>query len=121
MLSELKLAPFQPVSVDFALPDGIFIKQVHVRERGTYLPQHSHAYEHATMIAHGSVKVWVDGELDRRVPEGIYKAPVPVMIAAGVKHLFLALEDDTVLFCIHNASRSGEVEVLDEHQLVKGA
>jgi hypothetical protein len=35
-----------------------------------------------------------------------------------VKHTFESLEDDTILYCIHNLMRSEIVELLEEHQIV---
>lgn len=107
----------QPIDTDFVMPDGVFIKQIHIKKKGTYIPQHSHSYEHVSMLARGSVQVWINGELDRRTACGTYKAPKPIMISAEKKHLFLALEDDTIIFCIHNISRTGEIEVREEHQI----
>jgi hypothetical protein len=50
---------------------------------------------------------------------GDFKAPAGILIRAGVKHIFLSLVDETIVYCIHNLSRSDAVEVLAEHHLVE--
>lgn len=105
----------QPYEIDIALADDIFVKQIHVPKAHTYLPQHSHEYDHTTLLARGSVEVWLDEE-----SLGVFFAPKPILILAGRKHLFCTLEDDTVIYCIHNVSRAGVIEVRDEHHLVDG-
>jgi quercetin dioxygenase-like cupin family protein len=112
-MMEFKIAAEQPYGVEIHTPDGIFIKQMVIAKAGTYVPQHSHAWDHTSMLAAGAVRVWRDGVIDRD-----YQAPTGIPIAAGVKHMFMALEDETIVYCIHNISRTGEVEVSDEHQIV---
>ena len=102
----------QPPDVSFACEDGIFVKQMYLRDTGTMVPQHAHEYDHVSMLAVGSVRVWADG-----IFVGDYKAPRPITIRARVKHTFLTLEPNTTIYCIHNISRMGEVEVHAEHQL----
>lgn len=92
--------------------DGIFIKQMHIKKEGTTVPQHSHKYDHVSMLARGSVHVWADG-----IHVGKHVAPHGIFIKAGVKHKFLSLEDDTIIYCVHNVARAGVPEVKEEHQL----
>lgn len=96
---------------EFHGEDDVFIKQMHTPKRGTIIPQHSHKYDHTSMLAQGSVKVWADGKY-----LGKFVAPSGITIKAGIKHEFLTLEDDTIIYCIHNVSRTGDIEVLEEHQ-----
>lgn len=102
----------QPVQVDFTTVDDVFVKQMVVRKAGTFIPQHSHCYDHTTMVATGRVALWINGE-----PAGNHNAPAAIIIRHGTKHLFETLEDNTTLYCIHNLSHSGAVEVLEQHEL----
>ena len=104
----------QPLTVDLRVLDGVFIKSIQVHRAGTLIPQHSHKHAHATLLTAGGIKVWQDG-----VYEGEHVAPAILSIAAGVKHLFQATTDGTLLFCIHNVARTGEIEVADEHRLIE--
>jgi len=96
--------------VEFTIQDEIFIKQMFLKDAGMYVPQHSHSYEHASMLAHGSVRVWQDG-----VEIGDFKAAIPINIPAGSKHTFMSLEPNTVVYCIHRTDRCGHVEIESEH------
>jgi hypothetical protein len=115
MLPDLVAAAQQPIDTDFLIADDIFVKQICVPKAQTYIPQHSHEYDHTTMLAKGSVIVWIDGEY-----LGAFYAPKPILIGARKKHLFLTLEDDTMFYCIHNIARAGSIEVHEDHHLVDG-
>lgn len=102
----------QPPDVSFASEDGIFIKQMYLRDALTTVPQHAHEYDHVSMLAVGSVRVWSNGAY-----VADYKAPCAITIRARTKHTFLSLEPGTTIYCIHNISRTGEVEIHAEHQI----
>lgn len=102
----------QPPNWEHKSPDGVFIKQMFLRHQFTLVPQHAHAYDHTSMLATGSVRAWADGVL-----LGDYAAPCPIFIKAKVKHTFQSLEPDTLIYCIHNISRTGDVEIQERHEL----
>jgi quercetin dioxygenase-like cupin family protein len=91
--------------------DGIFIKQMVIPDAGIFVPQHSHVYDHTTMVAKGLVKVWV-GEQEL----GLFEAPSAIFIKAHQKHTFLSLKSDCILYCIHK-DRGNGAEVFEEHSL----
>lgn len=115
-MSHLEPLVEQPPVVELHTADGLFIKQMYVAKAGTYIPQHSHAWDHTSMLATGSVRLWADGVL-----QGDFFAPAGILIEAGVKHLFLSLEDETTVYCIHNLHGEEAVKVLAEHQIVDAA
>lgn len=92
--------------------DGVAIVQMVLERANDVIPQHAHKYGHHTLIARGRVRVWADGAWI-----GDFGERQAVFIAAGKKHLIAALEDNSVAYCIHNASREGKVEILAEHNL----
>jgi quercetin dioxygenase-like cupin family protein len=61
-----------PDDVEFHTIDSVFIKQMRIAKAGTFIPQHSHVYEHASMLAKGSVKVYEDGQ-----ETGVHIGPPP--------------------------------------------
>lgn len=75
----------------------MFIKQLHLPKALTLVAQHVHTYDHQTLLASGSVTVWREGKI-----VGTFEAPDVIRIPAGEAHAFQALEDDTILYCIHN-------------------
>lgn len=106
-------APEQPFGVEIKMADGIFVKQMVIPRAGTMVPQHAHSYDHLSMLAVGAIRVWQDGAL-----AGDFTAPAGIPITAGVKHLFLSLLDNTIVYCIHNISRADHVEIDAEHHIV---
>lgn len=88
---------------DFYKSDRLFIRQIRLLARSVIVPQHSHTFDHATMLASGEIDVWLDGEFVRRM-----RAPGVIPIAAGTRHLFVAVVP-SVLYCIH-ALEDGQVE-----------
>lgn len=106
-LSEIEVVSTEPLGVwEFKSVDSVFIKQMHMTKTGTIVPQHSHKYEHCSLLGRGSVRLWGDGVL-----VGDFSAPTCLTIKAHCKHTFMSLEPDTIVYCIHNVSRMDEVEI----------
>lgn len=103
----------QPFGKEYTA-DGIFIKEMRVPKSNTIVPQHSHVYEHVTLLVKGSVFVKEGNEDIIKT----YHAPTAIIIKANVKHSFTTLTDDAILYCIHNTMQTGKVEIAEEHQLV---
>lgn len=102
----------QPDSWEFHGTDDIFIKQMFLPKSGMVVPQHAHAFDHYTLLASGSMQVWADG-----VKHGDYVAPSSIFIKAGIKHLLISRQDNTVAYCIHNLHGKDAVEVVETHEL----
>lgn len=92
----------------FHSADGIELKMFELK-LGEEMLQHKHDHDHLTMLAVGKVNFYVEGVLIREVT-----APDGIEVMAGAFHQFQALED-SLLFCIHNVSRTGEIEIAEEH------
>jgi len=101
--------PVDLPEVEFAMADGTFIKQMYLKDAGMFVPQHSHTYDHTSMLAVGSIRVWCDGDL-----VGDFNAPKPIDIKAGTKHTFKSLEPNTLVYCIHNLRDHG-LDIESEH------
>lgn len=102
----------QPIETNIKIADDLFVKSILVRKAGTMIPQHSHKFDHISLISAGSVGVYCEKE-----HLGEFRAPNHVLIKAGTKHLFITREDNTVVSCIHRIDRTGEIEVLEENNL----
>jgi len=112
----MKRAENQPTS-ELVLYAGIYCKLWSVPDRGTLLPQHSHVWDHISLIVQGAVRVWRDEDLI-----GDFKAPAMIKIEAYALHKFLTLTDNTTIACLHNADHAdpeGEPVIAAEHQLVE--
>ncbi len=112
---EPQLAPFAtldrwPTVTKFrSQADGIEVRHILIHKARDAIREHAHKFPHLTIISAGAVRVWLDGVLQ----SDIY-APGSLYIGAGTRHLIMALADDTALQCIHNVSRSGEIEIEGE-------
>lgn len=111
--NRIQAAAEQPISTEIRMADGVFTKSMVVKRAGTLIPQHSHRYDHVSVLVRGSVSVVADG-----VHLGDFFAPCGITIKAGVKHLFQALVDDTIVLCVHDIGTAEAVEVLEEHHIV---
>ena len=90
--------------------DDVFMKQMPFLKAGYIVKQHSHDYDHGTLVACGAVRVWVDEKF-----VGDFYAPTCITIEAGKLHTIMSLEDNTLAYCIHNVMRNGEVEITSHY------
>jgi quercetin dioxygenase-like cupin family protein len=95
----MQRAANQPVTIGITIYGGLYIKTFQVFDTGTIIPQHSHSYDHVTLVMSGAVRVWRDDG-----PARDYCAPATVHIPAGSKHMFVTLEADTTMACLHAAN-----------------
>lgn len=114
--NEVARRAIQPENVEIHFAGGLFVKQMRFAEANTYIPQHAHGSDHLSMLARGSVRVWEDGKYvgDRVAPTGI-------MIRAGVKHVFMSLQPETIIYCIHNIGDRDYPEITAKNHLVPAA
>ena len=93
---------------------NVFSRQMHFEKAGDFEMGHTHDFDHLTLLASGSLRITVDGQITD------YKAPHMIYIHKDVNHELLALEDNTVTYCIH-AIRDGETgDILDPAMIPKG-
>lgn len=84
-----------------SLVANTWVKQMHFKKAGDVNPGHKHVFDHQTLLAKGKVKVIVE----EKVTE--FTAPTIIFIRAGFEHTLVAIEDDTICYCIH-AIHDGE-------------
>lgn len=107
----MKRAEHQPTGA-LTLYAGIFCKTWQVRDAGTLLPQHAHAYPHLSLVMSGAVRVWAGEDL-----LGDYVAPATIKIAANTLHQFLTLAPDVAIACIHSIADAEAAPIMTtEHQ-----
>ena len=94
---------------------NLFSRQMHFKKAGDLEHGHTHPFDHLTLLASGSLRVTVNG----RVTD--FKAPHMIYIKAEHNHELVALEDDTVAFCIH-ALRNGNgvADIIDPASVPAG-
>ena len=92
---------------------GLYFRSV-LLPVGTMIPQHRHPYDHATYVGNGAVKLWVNGDL-----HGTYEAGEAILIRADCDHVFLALQPETRLTCVHHTA-SAEAATMKEVETCPG-
>lgn len=94
---------------------NLYSRQMHFQKTGDMEMGHTHPFDHLTLLAAGSLKVTVDGQ------ETIFKAPHMIYIHKDKIHELVALEDNTVAYCIH-ALRDGDGvgDILDPAMIPDG-
>lgn len=100
--------------VTFGAVANIFSRMMHFKKAGDTEFGHKHKFDHLTLLASGSLKVIVEGE------ETIFKAPHMIYISATKNHELVALEDDTVAYCIHAVRDRETGDILDPSMVPKG-
>lgn len=104
---------YQSIETRYEMADGIIVVSNLFMKSGAFLPQHTHEHAHNSFVAAGSVRMWQDGKY-----LGLFKKGDHILIPGHTKHVHQAQEDGTIVLCIHNASRTGEIEIAEEHQIV---
>jgi quercetin dioxygenase-like cupin family protein len=101
--------------INFGCVANLFSRQMHFEKEGDVEIGHKHEFDHLTLLASGSLKVTVEGE------ETVFKAPHMIYIHKDKVHELVALEDNTVAFCIH-ALRDGNGvdDILDPAMIPEG-
>lgn len=107
----MKRAEHQPTT-ELLVYAGIFCKVWTVADAGTLLPQHSHQWDHISLIVAGSVQIWRGDE-----DIGDYHAPAMVRIPAHTFHKFLTLSPGVVIACVHAVGEADAVVVEREHAI----
>lgn len=98
-------------SVQIGCASNIYIRMMTFHKAGDVEHGHSHNFNHISFLSKGRVKINVDGV------EKTFQSPHMIMISKEKKHEITALEDDTILCCIHALRNSDDTEILDPDQI----
>ena len=80
---------------------SVYVRQMHFKKAGDIEQGHSHQFDHQTLLSKGSIKITLEGV------ENTYTAPHIIFIRKDHRHQLEALEDNTLVYCIH-ALRDGD-------------
>lgn len=98
----------------FTCVSNLWLRQMYFEKAGDANEGHTHNYDHMTLLAHGSVRVHVEGKTTD------FKAPQMVFIQRGKSHYIEALEDGTVAYCVHALRDNETGDILDPDQVPLG-
>jgi hypothetical protein len=94
---------------------NLFSRMMHFVNVGDTEVGHKHQFDHLTLLASGSLKVTVEGN------ETVFKAPHMIYIHKDKVHELVALEANTVAYCIHALRDGNGVEdILDPAMVPEG-
>lgn len=101
--------------VKIGLVSNLWSKQMHFIKAGDTEQGHSHIFDHLTLLAKGALRVNVEGK------DTEFVAPHMIYIQKNKIHQLVALEDDTIAYCIH-ALRDGNGvdDILDPSMIPNG-
>lgn len=74
---------------------GIYFRSIVLPFKGMTIPQHVHSEPHATYVGSGAARLYIDYREAVDVQAGH-----AIEVAAGKRHWFEALEDNTRLVCV---------------------
>jgi quercetin dioxygenase-like cupin family protein len=80
---------------------GIYFRSILIPKAHTWIPQHVHDEDHATLCGQGSAALYVDGEFSEKVEAGR-----AVEVKAGKLHSFRSLVDETRLSCVWSLEKA---------------
>jgi quercetin dioxygenase-like cupin family protein len=102
-------------SIKIGCVANLYSRMMHFEKAGDIEIGHTHQFDHLTLLASGSLRVVVDGVSSEFV------APHMIYIKADKNHELIALQDNTVAFCIHALRDGDRVEdIIDPETIPAG-
>lgn len=105
--------PETEITVRLACIDNVWVRQMHFTKAGMRNVPHFHTRDHASLLAKGQAKLTINGK------ETVYTAPAMILVSKNYKHQFEALEDDTLIYCVHGL-RDKTGNIIDGEMLPNG-
>lgn len=101
--------------IKIAYVANLFSRMMHFEKAGDIEHGHCHNFDHLTLLAAGRLKVTVEGQTSEFV------APHMIYIHKDKMHELVALEDNTVAYCIHALRSNDDTgDILDPTMIPKG-
>jgi hypothetical protein len=95
---------------------NLWSRMMHFKNVGDTEIGHKHQFDHLTLLAKGSLKVTIEGK------DTVFKAPHMIFIQKDKFHELVAIEEDTVAYCIHALrNQDGSGDILDPAMIPEGA
>lgn len=102
-------------NISIGCVSNVYSRQMHFLKAGDIEYGHTHPFDHISLLAYGSTLCLLDGKSTE------FKAPAMIFVAKDKLHEFVALEDNTLIYCIH-ALRMGEniEDIIDPSMIPAG-
>ena len=104
-----------PPKISIGCVANLYSRQMYFEKAGDVEIGHAHNFDHLSLLAYGSVICIVDGKESR------FFAPTMIYIKKDKVHELTAMEDETVVYCIH-ALRDGDGvnDIIDPESIPAG-
>lgn len=99
-----------PVIEEHGFVGNVWVRQNWLPRAGDTAGGHAHYHDHVSLLVKGSVEVTVNDNAPKQ-----FHAPTYIVIKKQHRHNIVALEDDTVFYCIF-AMRDIDGNVIDIYQ-----
>lgn len=94
---------------------NLFSRQMYFKNAGDMEHGHAHQFDHLTLLAAGRLQISVDGHVSE------FTAPHMIYIKKDKMHELIALEPNTVVYCVHAIRIGNEVDdILDPSMVPEG-
>lgn len=93
---------------------NLYSRMMHFEKKGCIEFGHTHQFDHLTLLASGALRVIVEGKATE------FKAPHMIYIHKDKFHELVALEDNTVAYCIHALRDPETSDILDPSMIPEG-
>lgn len=93
---------------------NLYSRMMHFEKAGDTEQGHTHQFDHLTLLASGSLRVTIEGVAT------VFKAPHMIYIRKDKNHELVALEDNTVAYCIHALRDKNNEYILDPEMVPAG-
>jgi quercetin dioxygenase-like cupin family protein len=84
---------------------------MHFHHKGDIEQGHAHEFDHVSFLSRGSIRMTVNGV------EKEFVAPHMILVKKDLEHEIIALEDETILCCIHGLRDIDTGDILDANQI----
>lgn len=103
------------VRIKLASVANVYVRMMIFEKAGDVENGHDHPYDHTSVLSAGSIKLTVNGE------DTVFRDGALIYIQRGLNHRIEALEDNTVLSCVHALrKRDGSGDIIDPASIPKG-
>jgi hypothetical protein len=100
-IEDFKATPEGP-NIRISCLSNVYVRQMHYTKAGIIEVGHKHPYDHATLLATGTLKVQLyDSETKELFEPVEYKAPAMILIKKDFAHKLTSMEDNTIAYCVH--------------------
>jgi quercetin dioxygenase-like cupin family protein len=93
---------------------NLYSRMMYFEKAGEVEYGHTHSFDHLTLLASGSLKVVVEGVATE------FKSPHMIYIHKDKNHELTALENNTVVYCIHALRDVKTEDILDPSMIPQG-